>query len=372
VAIASGENLAITLGLNLIPLPGEAGEAKWTGRFVPTEMDAAVPYLEAFTWNPRRIHLGSPQPAEVCWRCGRTDIVAVGRIVYAKNEGTKRRKDKGNKTIPFVWQDPSGFYAGDAPYTTKKSHDEALAARGRDLDFLLDEESRCNAGVVTGNVGHLGWSLVIPCTNAGNNKTFDHRQLELPCFSGDAVRSALPPDVPVGGLKGLDGWAEPRPSGPGSGAWRFVRSAARVLTNGDWAALSAAAYREMHELPAAFDVFSGLLWGLRGKVNGLPSKKVAWLVLKLMGAVPPGARAPRTGATFSPLRDAESRRFLPRRQPDERRQERSVASRYPVSFPRGRRVEAALRSDIARHLRQRTPKPIDWAGLCHGLDQLLD
>ena len=171
----------------------------------------------------------------------------------------------------------------------------------------------------------------------------------------------MPPSKP----KGLDGWAGPRTASSDVGATRFVRAAARLLTHGDWDALLAAAYHEMHDSPAAFDVLSGLFWGL-GKTVRLPSRNVVWLVLKLMAAVPHRARAPQAKAAFCPVR------LLPKRQLDERRQDRAVASPYPVSFPRGHRLEADLRSTLDRNMRRRKPEPIDWAGLCHGLDKLLD
>jgi hypothetical protein len=71
-------------------------------------------------------------------------------------------------------------------------------------------------------------------------------------------------------------------------------------------------------------------------------------------------------ARFCPL-DA-----LPKRQIDERRGERGVRSPYPLSLPRGQRLEAALRGEIYRHLTQRAAAPIHWPRLCHRLDGLLD
>jgi hypothetical protein len=361
MVVASGHSLTTTLGLNLIPLSAGSGVANWSGQFAPTAKNVAIPYLEALTWNPRRVNLLSPETAEVCWRCGQSGAAVVGPIVYLKNEETTKRADKQ----PFQWRDPAAFYVADTPYTTMKSSKEEMAARGRDLTRLLDRENAPASAVVAANPNHQAWHIVIPCTNPANNKTFDHRQLELTGFSPDAIRRALPADVPAGRPQGLDGWQEPqRPTHTGGAAW-FVRAAARLLTHTDWAVLSAAAYQEMHESPAAFDVFSGLLWSLRGKVKGLPSKNVAWLVLKLMAAAPSSARVLHSDAVFCLLG------VLPRRQLDERRKDRSAASPYPVSFPRGSRLEADLRDAIDNNMRQRTPKQIDWEGLCFGLDQLL-
>ncbi|HEY8666444.1 MAG TPA: type I-E CRISPR-associated protein Cse1/CasA [Tepidisphaeraceae bacterium] len=366
MAMAQGENLAVTLGLNLIPLQGESGDAKWSGHFKPSDTDNPIPFLEAFTWNPRRIHLLSPQEADVCWRCGQRGVVAVGPIVYSKNENTKSNK-KSAKNIPFAWQDPSAFYRADAPYTTLKSYDEKLACVGGDVASLIDQNSPPSSAVVTANADHHGWRLVIPCTNPANNKTFDHRQLELPDLSADVIRSALPADTPAIRMRGVDGWTEPTSSMSKGGSARFVRAAAHLLTDADWASLAAVKYCEMHASPAAFDVFSGLLWSLRGRtVAGLPSRNVAWLMLKLMAAVPSRARVAYANPVFCPLRS------LPKRQIKERRGDRSVLSPYPASLPHGHRLETELRHALDRHLRQRAPAPIDWAGLCHRLDQLLD
>lgn len=366
MAIASGNNLAATLGLNLVPLHVAAGAAKWSGHFEPTKKDTAIPYLEALTWSPRRVHLLSPELAEICWGCGRAGISAVGPIVYLKNEETKKRSDKQL----FAWEDPAAFYVVDTPYKTMKSGVDKkkgpMAANGRDLDWLLKGESGSMSLVGKENPNHQGWLLVIPCTNPANNKTYDHRQIEFTSLSPDAMRARLPADVPSGKPKGLDGWAQPQRVTSTVGSTCFVRAAARLLTQGDWTAVSAAAYHDMHDSPAAFDILSGLLWSLRGKVAGLPPRNVAWLVLKLMAAVPPRARVLHADAAFCPLLS------LPKRQIDERRQERPVASPYPVSFPRGHRLEADLRSALDSNVRQRMPKQIDWAGLCHGLDQLLD
>jgi hypothetical protein len=288
----------------------------------------------------------------------------VGRIVYRKNEETQMRKGKGKKTIPFAWEDPSAFYAADKPYVTRKSLDEAMAANGRDLGWLLNRESIPSAQVIVANPNHRGWQLVIPCTTGKDKKTYDHRQLELADLSSDTLRALVPPVPLPWRQQEIDGWASPRAAGPANGATAFVQSAVRLLTHTDWAVLASAAYRPMHGSPAAFDLLSGLLWALRGrKVPGLPSRHVAWLVLKLMSVVPSHLRVLRRHATFCPLD------VLPKRQLDKRRGERSP---YPVSLPRGQRLEAGLRGAIDQHLRQRAPTPIDWSSLCYRLDRLLD
>ncbi len=125
MAIANGDNLAITLGLNLVPLDvEEAGGAKWTGHFKPTRFDQPIPYLEAFTWNPRRICLPAPRKG-TCWYCGQADVPTIGKIIYENNENTKLIK-KGNKSIPFSWHDPSAFYPVNE-YRTVRSYSEISA-----------------------------------------------------------------------------------------------------------------------------------------------------------------------------------------------------------------------------------------------------
>lgn len=367
MALACGCNLAVTLGLNLVPLQGEAGQPKWSGQFAPTNRTAEIAYMEAFTWNPRRVRLLLAEEEGTCWRCGRSGMPLIGQIVYQKNDNTKSNKD-GPKTAPFAWHDPSAFYGSAKPYVTVKSYNERLAASERDLAALIDQKgSAVGSLVLSANPDHQGWRLVIPCTNPANNKTFDHREIESPSLSVDAIRSLLPPDTPPARQQGMDGWNEPPAFRKHPGACVFVQSAVRLLTDIDWAQLAAAAYRQMHDSPAAFDLLSGLLWPLRDrKVPGLPSRNVAWLMLKLMAAVPSHARLIRKDARFCPLRS------IPQRQLDERGATGPVRSPYPVSLPWGQRLEAALREALACHLRLRIPDPIDWPGLCHRLDCLLE
>ena len=358
MAIATGDNLAVTLGLNLVPLNAMAGEAKWSGHFKPTDSTKPIVYLEALTWNPRRVFLPPPEAGD-CWYCGQKDVPTVGaKIVYKKNETTKREK-KGGKSLPFMWNDPSAFYE-ERHYEPAVSVGETQAIDNADLQTLVSSTSV----LVSKNQSHRGWCLIVPSTDR-RKKTFDHRQLELDSLSLDSISALLPPtSVPIKPV-GVDGWDAPKP-GDSTGIRVFVRAATRLLTHADWAALSNAAFREMHDSPAAFDVFTGLYWGLGDeKIGRLPSRNAAWLALKLMAAVPARVRVLRPGAQFSPLQDLDA---LPKRQP----KERGRTFLYPVSFPRGERLEAALRGALDSNLRKRKPEPVDWVGLCYGLDQLLD
>ena len=317
MALAVGPNLAVTLGLNLVPLGGKAGIAKWTGHFRPSERAGPIPYLEAFTWNPRRVHLLLPKEEQVCWACGRQGAAAVGPIVYLKNEATKKRSDGE----AFDWRDPAAFYDTMKPRTTAKSWREECAMNNADLSPLADREAAPKSLVVVQNPDHGLWHLSIPCTNPANNKSFDHRELVLPALSPDAVRLLRP--LPEAEREGLDGWADPTRTARIKGAAQFVRTATRTLTPADWAVLSTAVYQRMHDSPAAFDILTGLYWGLRGRVTGLPSRGAAWLILKLMASVPVAARELSGAASWSPLRN------LRKRQPDERRRDRNC--QVPVS-----------------------------------------
>ena len=133
MALALGENLAKTLGLNLVPISAPAGFPQWTGHFRPSEPTAAIPYLEALPGiHGKSRSIRPSRPAHV--GCGRPDLTTIGPIVFKKNGNTKKRSD-GRL---FEWNDPAAFYAADAPHTTLKSHNEQSAADGSDLLRLAD------------------------------------------------------------------------------------------------------------------------------------------------------------------------------------------------------------------------------------------
>lgn len=356
MALATGDSLATTLGLNLVPLEGKAGEAKWSGHFKPTNPAAPIPYLEALTWNPRRILLPAPS-AGLCWYCGQRDVPTVGPgIMFLKNEETKGKR-KGEKSVPFQWRDPAAFYGADY-YKTVKSANESAATDNRDLRFLAKSKS----SVVTANGSHRGWLLFVPCTNPLNKKSFDHRVVQVDALGSDAISALVHAAEPHRSPGSLDGWHVPRADHP-RGCALFVRAALALLTHGDWATLANAAYEDMQRSPAAFDIFAGVYWGLGDKkIPGLPSRNASWLVLKLMAAVPARLRALKPRANFNPLRT------MPKQQISGNKGKIG----YPLSLPRGERLEAALRDGLHINTRKKVPEPVDWPGLCHGLDQLLD
>jgi hypothetical protein len=363
MTMAIGDNLAITLGLNIVSLAANAGTPQWSGHFSPSDPNGQIPYLEALTWNPRRIFLPPSRPG-TCWYCGNRNVDTVGKIIYMKNDDTKKRSDKRL----FEWSDPAAFYAPydagkkydrekNAPYKTIKSSREELAALGRDLP---NSSRNCLPAVSVQNSGHKNWLLTLPSTNPANNKTYDHRQVELTGLMPLTMRTPIP-EAAVYSRSGIDGWKTPEDKRH-EGAECFVQSAIKLLTHTDWVTLSNAAFYDMHHSPAAFDVFSGLYWGLvNKKIKYLPTRNTTWLMLKLMAAVPARTRIFRPDANFRP--DLA----LPKRQINECNR----ASSYPVSFPRGIRLEADLREALITNLRKRNAELVDWVGLCNSLDQLI-
>lgn len=352
MAIATGDNLSVTLGLNLVLLEGKPGEAIWSGHFKPSGSTEPIAYLQALTWNPRCIFLPAPQNG-VCWYCGKEGVLVVGKIAYKKNEKTKSYKEQG-------WRDPSAFYFEDKNKTAKSS-DEKKALTNEDLSSISTRVPPPKSIIVDNNKAHPGWILVVPCTEPANNKTFDHRQMKLIDLS-QATFKAVSQAKPACEKRGLDGWKDPKRTQK-EGIACFIKEAVGLLTHEDWIALSNASYRGMHESLKAFDVFARLYWGLRNnkkKIGRLPSPNVAWLMLKLMASVPSRARELHPNAIFCPLQTLPKRQ-LAKSQPI-----------YPVSLPRGRKLEAALRRSLVSNIRKRNPKPVDWIGLCQDLDQLFD
>jgi hypothetical protein len=364
IAMASSDSLGITLGLNLVFLGGEAGQPRWFGHFKATASTKPIPYMEALTWNPRRICL-TPTEKGICRYCGQSDVPTVGQIVYLKNENTRLSQGR-RKGVSGNWHEPGAFYWKDEAIRTAKSTKEDLAMCNKDLAQLLGkhgtkkEQSPPESFVFKKNKEHQRWYLVIPCT--AQAKTFDHRQIELTTFSPETIRTLLPVDRLAKKQKGLDGWNEPKLKYP-QGIRHFVEAAAMLFTCDDWVTLSNAAYRQMHESSAGFDVLSGLYWGLRDKkMKGLPSPNVAWLMLKLMASVSARARMIRPNAKFNPLRSLRKRQLGAG----------GKVSLYPISLPRGFSLEAAMRAALVTNMRKRNPELIDWIGLCDGLDQLID
>jgi hypothetical protein len=348
IALALGSNLAETLGLNLVTLDIPAGEAHWSGHYEPLPDGETIPYMEGFTWNPRRIHLGKPTKVDICWYCGQRGTVGIGKIVYKKNDYTKSRAPK--------WKDPAAFYK-DEKFKAMTSGSDVIAAEERDIGKLIDKRGFAYASVVQANPDHRGWILIVPST-PGNAKTYDHRVVDLQEFSTDSILRSIPklvkrmPSLP-------EGWQLPARSYGEKGIQQFIQAATNHLSDGDWSKLAGASLRAMQERPAAFNLLAGLYWSLKEK-HHLPSHGVAWLLLKLLAQVPRGYRNTDESG-LNPLHNIPMRQKVPRR-----------AKRvYPLAFPSGYRLEATLQSEIKRNIRHPYPQRFNWVQLCVDLNQLV-
>jgi hypothetical protein len=372
MALAMGKNLLHTLGRNLVPLEGKAGKPQWSGHFKPTDPTGPIPYLEAFTWNPRRVRLPLPRPDGVCAYCGQQNTQTVGNPeAYEKNNLTTAQK-KGEKNIPFQWQDPAAFYFSDEPFVTMKSTQESLCLGNQDIGRLVygkkaskKEQAPLFPESIVVDTDEEGedWQLVVPCSNPANNKTYDHRMLTLETLSQEAIRPLLPEKTEKK-EKPLAGWLLPEKKETSKAALHFVQYTG-LLTPAEWAVFSDAAFRNMDEAPAAFDIFSGIFWGLRQQHITPPSRKTAWIMLKLMADVPEAAKKNPTNQGFHPLA------LLPRHLAVKDLKKGTKHTPYPLAFPEGKLLEKMLKEIIRNHLRKRNPEPINWIGLCDDLNRLL-
>lgn len=375
VAMAIGGNLSQTIGLNLVPLGVPYGTPQWSGHFIPTSKKERVPAMEAFTWNPRRILIHRDLKPGICGYCGEVSDYTIGSMAFEKNPDTKSRKSKG-KSIPFMWRDPSAFYFEDSDYITLKSGKEEAAtlcwdlwqlAKGKKLSTARKGETsdyvRARALVIEENPNHCSWKFVIPCTNPANNKTYDHRSI-VAKYTSESLAEFLPQKNDTESKKRYEGWRLPVVKG---GHDWFARAAIDALSAEDWLELERAAFCGMHEAPLAFDIFSGLYWGLREKKGcSVPKRATGWLVLKLLAHIPPAVRALNSAGGFNPVEK------LLRVQPGKSNLGDSQTQVYPMSFPRGKRLEEELRNVLDTHVRKDGSSPIDWARLCDSLDQKLD
>jgi hypothetical protein len=380
VVLANGTNVAHTLGLNLVALDVPAGEPTWSGTFRPSdegkEADQwdSIPYMEAFTWNPRRILLPEPETGHACSRCAAgPESLTVGQIAFKFNDYTKK-PPKAPAGFAFPWRDPAAFYptieqpsTADekrAVWTTRKSGSEFRAFIERDTRCLVKEELKPASAVVQANPDHRDWSLLIPCTKASDNKAFDLRSLRIETITSEALDQARQPMPSPFMPDSKKGWKLPGHLPSISGA--FIR-ATEAFTNGDWGCIAAAEYREMNQAPEAFDLFSGIYWGLRRRNLRLPRRQTLWLVLKLIAQTPAALRSP-SPAGWNPLEtlaETASRQIAPK---DSRR---SALKTYPRQFPRGTELERQLRDILDSHCKRTSPQRIDWVCFCDQLNSLM-
>jgi len=381
VVLALGDDVANTLGLNLVPFPEgvRPGKPTWSGAFEatddgkPADQWRRIPYLEAFTWNPRIVRLPRPETGRRCWRCSAgPEELTLGPMLFVKNDRTKK-PPKAPDGFNFPWNDPAAFYpvGAESPaakdrfraVTTRKSTKEGGAFTERDLTSLVDPEHPVTCLVQQGNPEHDDWLVIIPCTDAANNKSFDVRSVRLSKLAAEALEQARTDLRTARGRDALDGWRMPRRARRAS--WAFLGETRR-LSDVDWGILAGAANRTMEQFPEAFDLFSGLYWRVRRQNKSLPSRQSLWLVLKLMATTPPAYRTVEAGAGLNPLQQ------LPHRQsfkPDKRRD--GTLHEYPRSLPRGVSLETELRGVIREHLTEASPAHIGWADLCDQLNELL-
>lgn len=98
-----GPTLFDTLRRNAAALPRVPGDAPAWEVGVPKTKEIGP--LEAFTWQPRTVHLREPAPAGTpCTLCGRGDVPAVHRIVFQKG------RDRSDPRVR-AWRDPHAAYA---------------------------------------------------------------------------------------------------------------------------------------------------------------------------------------------------------------------------------------------------------------------
>jgi hypothetical protein len=351
-------NFVATLGRNLVDLPAPLKKPVFSGAFayLCDDPTTPIPLLTGLTWNPRRIFLPPPTKESTCWGCGNNSF-CVEKIIYMKNDGTKKKDAKS----PFHWQDPNFFYASNAPFTTLKSGKEQFALADSDLRKLVREENSPDSFVVAANPDAESWELVVPCTNAANNKTYDHRSLHLSGTLHESLKAVVTVNKNGHKKPEIKGWELPNDADlqpQKKGATTFLHAAIELLTDADWAYFSAAEYRDMHEAPAAFDIMTGLYWTLKDFVK-IPRRNVIWLMLKIMASVPSKQRILATEASYNPLKD------LPQTQLSGNTKGKRV---YPRSFPVGPELELKLKTLLQK---KSTLKNIDWVTFFQGLEELL-
>jgi hypothetical protein len=344
--------------------------------------------MEALTWNPRRILLTEAEMGHVCWRCGASgpDVRTVGPIAYAKNDCTQKPAGASDG-YNFPWQDPAAFYP-DVPsdamekerlqaYTTRKSTKEFIAFLELDLRALVDPDHPVSCRVQQANPEHHRWQLIVPCTDAANNKAYDARSVLMENLSPEAVAAARTPMRSPAVREALAGWRIPDPDRMRRVSRAFLRATERY-TDADWSVFAQAADRAMNESPEAFDLFSGLYWRLRNTSKRLPNRGVLWLVLKLMASVPASFRKvtfqtdQADRATWNPLDELPKGQAAGQTSAEARRNRRSRALRYyPYRLPGRERLESQLRRILHDHVKLRHAEPICWVTLCDQLNELM-
>jgi hypothetical protein len=362
MALALGITLCHTLGLNLVPINFPTGNPQWTGQFKPERRESVVPFLEAFTWNPRRVNLLRPFNASRCSLCGLENINAVGPVIFMKNDACMDKSEEGQQ-YKNSWRDPSAFYRLKDEKTIKAS-DESEVVNSTDLRKLFaqkrgkKEDPAPVCQIVANNLDHESWALIVPCTNPANNKSFDHRLITIAGKFDEA--SILPRregmDIPLraGDLRTK---RKMSPVQASRGAKVFV-AAARRLTEADWAVVAESIGKPLGHDAGAFDIFSSLYWAVRTKHTSAPSRECAWMTLKLMAKA--GKWRMAVKSDFQPWAELEVC------QPEQTNRS-GLKLAYPRKIPSGPLLERELGEIISHSSR----KSVDWAGLCQFLQHQL-
>jgi hypothetical protein len=268
---------------------------------------------------------------------------AITSISFKKNESVKKPEGDGAKLKSFDWRDPAFLYRAEHPEPAR-SGDESNAALYEDLKWLGD------APMPATTASSHGWSVVVPCTNLANNKSYDHRRIELP--PGSALHKLRLEHRGAEGLTLADhpvetakGWRSDGAARTLDAIERFISAATAALDETDWLELRASIGRSMHVSPRAFAIFSAVYWRARNAGRSALRREAAWLLLKLLALAPSRGRAMQCHRGLQELLDA-----VPTRQGCRARSEEVKGSPYPIAQPKGHALEAALASAIEADL----------------------
>jgi hypothetical protein len=256
----------------------------------------------------------------------------------------KKPEGGGEKLKSFDWRDPAFLYRPEKTEPVR-SGDEKAAALSQDVRWLRDAQ----AGTASQAMAASAWSIVIPCTNPANNKSFDHRRVDVAAGSdlsklrvehhgGDGLPLAEHP-LELG--QPWRGGADVR-----AAVERFVGAAAAALDETHWIALRRALGRTMHDEPEAFAIFSAVYWRVRSGGRSTLRRDAAWILLKLLALAPSSRRSTRCERRLAEVLDA-----IPTRQAHRTRSDADAKSPYPIAPSRGVRLEnelaAAIEADLA-------------------------
>lgn len=339
--IPRGTTLAETLSLMLVDAAAPLGTPTWSGTFRPRSLDCPIPLLEGLTWNPRRVHIPSPSENGDCHLCGAHGPI-VNRITYKKNEAVKKPKRADGKSESFDWHDPALLHSVKTSEPLRSSS-ESSAAIAEDLRWLSGASAESNGAPAA-------LTVVVPCTNPANNKTYDHRRVEVealtelsrqrPAHHGATALAIDDGEAPF--PDSAFGWprqvAEPALR---AAVQRFVLAASAALGDADWLLLRHSVGRAMSDDPEAFAVFSGVYWRVRSGGRSWFRRDAAWILLKLMALAPSDRRVASIGASVAPFLD-----MLPTRQAARTRSEQAREQPYPVAPPRGHALELILSATV--------------------------